>query len=59
MEEQSNGKETGAELGVDEEVALIEEVKARATVFLGRLRGVGLRRGEKRKKESGKKLQTD
>lgn len=54
-----NGGKTGTELGVDEIVALIEEVKARAAVLYGPLKGVGLRRERKSKNESDKQLQID
>lgn len=54
-----NGGKTGTELGVDEKVALIEEVKARAAVLFGPLKGVGLRRERKSKNESDKQLQID
>lgn len=41
-----NGGKTGTELGVDEIVALIEEVKARAAVLFWPLKGSGVKKGK-------------
>lgn len=41
-----NGGKTGTELGVDEKVSLIEEVKARAAVLFGPLKGSGVKKGK-------------
>lgn len=41
-----NGGKTGTELGVDEKVSLIEEVKARAAVLFGPFKGSGVKKGK-------------
>lgn len=49
-------KKRGQNWGVDEEVALIEEVKARATVLFGSFKGCGIKKGRKMKEREWQKI---
>ncbi|XP_052696656.1 myb/SANT-like DNA-binding domain-containing protein 4 [Crassostrea angulata] len=49
-------KKRGQNWGVDEEVALIEEVKARATVLFGSFKGCGIKKGREMKEREWQKI---